>query len=198
MVLIGSGPATFYSRAAMQFFPLNLDRLYQAGTVRETGNVTYRASDSMGGLIKAASRPAYFHHFYDGREGIFAIGTAQVDAPFSFYTGLLGETGILGVAAYMSIYLFIFRRLRSLLAFHAADAGLLPLITATYGLLVYFAVNSIYTPLLESGRMTTILWTLIALCFVLHRRRLAELEAEEEAEERAATNAHPVGPSLGG
>jgi len=120
----------------------------------------------MGGVIEptAAVEPFYKRFFINRK--IFAIGSAQVDSPFSAYSGLLGETGIIGMIIYMSFYVGAFRRLKTYWVPYSHDPVIFPMLTATLGFLVYTLAVSIYNPWLETGRMTTLLWSMIGLLFM--------------------------------
>jgi len=164
MALVGSGPGTFYSRAAGQYFLLTASMFSNPSEYQRTFNV--RTSNSMGGVIEptAAVEPFYKRFFINRK--IFAIGSAQVDSPFSAYSGLLGETGIIGMIIYMSFYVGAFRRLKTYWVPYSHDPVIFPMLTATLGFLVYTLAVSIYNPWLETGRMTTLLWSMIGLLFM--------------------------------
>jgi hypothetical protein len=132
----------------------------------------------MGGVIDPTSsvEPFYKRFYVGNREKIFSIGTGQVDSPFSSYAGLLGETGLIGLILYGSLYFGAYRRLRSYWSSFSSDPRIFPLITASTGFLVYTVTVSLYNPWLETGRMTTILWAMIAIVFQYAERLQHETE----------------------
>lgn len=156
MLLVGSGPGTFYSRAASQFY---------AGTGRSYYNPALagdRSSNSMAGVIKPIAREPFYIRFYYNKS-IVTVGTAQIDVPFASYVGLLGETGFLGTALYLAIYFRIYRKLKSCAYTLRNDSKLYPLALSSLGFFIYAVVVAIYSNFLEMGRMTTILWSMIAI-----------------------------------
>jgi hypothetical protein len=132
---------------------------------RDEGPRDYSASSSMGGVVNQTSRTPYYDKYYSQSDQVFAIGTIQVDSPFSPYAGLIGETGILGTWLYLSIYVFALKRLWRWLEVCRTNQDIFPLVVTAFGFLVYVLVNSIYGPFLETTRLTTILWSMIALVY---------------------------------
>lgn len=189
MLLVGSGLSTFYSRASRQFYLSQKarDRLFSnPGMLNEKGgdgggDSERSASDSMGGVATIITSTPYYQQFYGDKNLIHAIGSHQVDQPFSPYAGLFGETGLIGLALYLGCYLVAFRRLNAYVNFYRDDPQILTLGSISLGLMIYFIVNSLYGPFLETTRMTTILWSLIGLVVVRYRWLQANeqwLEAE--------------------
>jgi hypothetical protein len=195
MMIVGSGPSTFYSRACRQFYfsPTARARMYSnpdmVGSERDdSGPRQYSASNSMGGVFKQTGRTPYYDRYYSQSEQVFAIGTIQVDSPFSPYAGLLGETGVLGCWLYLSIYVFTLKRLWNWLEIYQGDEKIFPLIVAAFGFLIYVLVNSIYGPFLETTRLTTILWSMIALVWVYVRMDRQRTQVPHFAGERNPTS----------
>jgi len=177
-ILVGAGAANMYSRASRQFYLVRLDTMYSNPDKVEMSEFAERQSNSMGSLIQATGRTSFYSKFYRGRDDqIRAIGSGQVDTPFSPYAGLLGETGVLGFLIYMSFYWTVLKRLGHILPLYRHDPNFFPLLLAAQGFLIYTLVNSVYGPWLETGRMTTILWSLIALCFIYHEMRQRDANA---------------------
>src|SRR5262249_51476823 len=125
-----------------------------------------QASNSAEGMLAITTRKPYYLKFYGSREGIFAIGSRQVDGPFSPYAGLLGETGLLGTWLYMGIYLLVLRQVWGYLSVYREDTRIFPLVTVACGFSVYLLANSVYGPFLETTRYTTILWSVVGLVCV--------------------------------
>jgi hypothetical protein len=175
MLLVGSGASTFYSRACRQFYysptarAKMFDNPQMLNADEDPGE--RQASDSAGGLIVASTHTPYYDQFYTKGETIFAIGTIQVDQPYSPYAGLLGETGILGFFLYLSLYVLMFKQLSSWILAFRDDPIAFPLVLPTFGLFVYVLANSVYGPFLETTRVTTTLWTMIG--FVCAYARMA-------------------------
>jgi len=161
MTLFGSGPGTFYSRAGQQFYVVSADIFWNPE--RYLTSLKGRTSNSMSGLIEPnVSLEPFYKRFYLN-DKIYSVGTAQVDSPFASYAGLLGETGVIGTAIYLSFYIGIFRRLKRYCTEYRNDPNIFPLVTTSIGFLVYTAIVSLYNSWLETGRMTTILWVTIAI-----------------------------------
>lgn len=162
MALVGSGPGCFYSRAGRQFYYAAF-ALFEGGMNLEFV-ATDRQSNALGGLTRGmmGSNPFYLQ-FYQDRE-INRVGSAKLDEPFSSFAALIGETGILGTLLYLSIYVSAARTLL------ASIKSRVPLPTSRYilalcglGLLVAMVTNSAYWNWLETGRITTILWAVVAM-----------------------------------
>jgi hypothetical protein len=163
MLFFGSGPGTFYSRAAQQFYFITDDIYSNPSEYRKT--LSTRSSNSMGGVIDPTSAVEPFYKRFYANSKIYSIGSAQVDSPFSSYAGLLGETGFVGLVIYLGFYVAVFRRLRNYFPQYCSDPNIFPLITASMGFLIYTATVSLYNPWLETGRMTTILWATLAIVY---------------------------------
>lgn len=173
MWLVGSGPGNFYSRSATQFYILG-QRLFRLDPGQQRA-FTGRVSNSMGGVINPTTeREPFYAQFYLDRE-IFQIGSGQVDSPFSSYAALLGETGLVGTFLYLSIYFGLFRYLRA-----EAERAVVcspeiyPFAVAATGFLIYVATDSLYNHWLETGRMTTILWAMVAMLLKYHQLHLSQ------------------------
>jgi hypothetical protein len=160
--LVGSGPGTFYSRAANQFFELSDDMFIVPLTSLLGKKEEYRASDSMGGVINKAEKEPFFKTFFLENK-IYLTGSGTVDDPFFSLVALLGETGLAGTFIYLGIYIIIFKRLSFYFDKWRNDSMMFPLVASTVGFLVYIMVISIYNNWLETGRLTTILWSMIAM-----------------------------------
>ena len=164
-IAVGAGPATFYSRSSRQFYFKYWQSSYMYSNpwdLSETAN--YRQSNSMGGLMQAVAREPYYGRFSKNQK-IYSIGSATVDEPFSSFVALLGETGLLGFGLYLWIYWVVFSALGALLLKYRQDQMILPLLAATLGFMTYLLLNATYQTWLETGRMTTILWAMVAVCF---------------------------------
>lgn len=182
MLLVGSGPSTFYSRGCRQFYLSQAVRtkMYLDPSMLDSAISIDRGvgSDSMGGLIATTLRDPYYSQFYGDLDRIYAVGSIQVDSPFSPLAGLLGETGLLGTWLYLGCYFAVFRRLTAWVPLYSNDPNIFPLLITTLGFMVYMVVNSIYGPFLETTRLTTILWSMVALVtiYVHGAERLAQEE----------------------
>jgi len=86
---------------------------------------------------------------------------------------MLGETGLLGTILYLGVFLRAFRLLGRLVREPSNSQDSYPLVVAAYGALIYILVNSVYGPFLETGRLTTILATLVGAASMLDPRRQA-------------------------
>jgi hypothetical protein len=126
--------------------------------------------------------PYYFKFYGNGKNLIYAVGSIQVDSPFSPYAGLLGETGIIGTWLYLSIYLFVFSKLWSWLPLYRDDTEIFPLLVSCCGFVIYLLANSIYGPFIETTRYTTILWSMIGLVTIYVQQREQSV-FEEQTEE---------------
>ncbi len=165
MTVFGSGPGTFYSRLAFQFYYMSDEELYSnAGSTRRK-QTKYSASNSMGGVIRKTSKEPFFKQFFVDNK-IFFIGSSQVDSPYSSYAAILGETGILGAFLYLSIYGIVLKYLFGLSRKYLEDSFILPMIFCAIGMSVYILTISVYSNWLETGRMTTILWSLISVVYI--------------------------------
>src|SRR5262249_549451 len=122
-----------------------------------------QTSNSMEGVIEPTSAVEPFYRRFYVKRQIYAVGTGQVDSPFASYVGLLGETGLIGFSIYLRFYLAVFRLVGKSSTVHRTDSNVFPLITASMGFLVYTLTVSLYNPWMETGRMTTILWLMIAI-----------------------------------
>jgi hypothetical protein len=161
MILFGSGPGTFYSRATQQFYVVSADIFWNPEQYLSA--LKTRTSNSMSGVIEpTASVDPFYKRFYVN-DKIYSVGTGQVDSPFASYVGLLGETGIIGLSIYLSFYVGIFRRLKRYFIEYRNDPNIFPLLTTSMGFVVYTLIVSLYNPWLETGRMTTTLWATIAI-----------------------------------
>jgi hypothetical protein len=175
MAVVGAGPGTFYSRAAGQYYIVADDQFLDMSLIelkRRLANPTeyrqtfaIRGSNSMGGVIEPTIDVEPFFKSFFVKRRIFSVGTAQLDSPFASYVGLLGETGIVGFLLYMSFYLMAYKTLTSYWTRYSNDPVIFPILTAALGLLVYTLTVSIYNPWLETGRITTILWSMIGLLY---------------------------------
>jgi hypothetical protein len=178
MLLVGSGPGTFYSRAASQFYDLTGRSYYNPALAGD------RSSNSMAGVIKPIAREPFYIRFYYNKS-IVAVGSAQIDVPFASYVGLLGETGLVGTALYLAIYFRIYRKLKSCARALGKDEKLYPLALSSLGFFIYAVVVAIYSNFLEMGRMTTILWSMVAIVINHARQTWSEntemVEAEQDA-----------------
>lgn len=158
MSLIGSGPGTFYSRSSYQFYP-------DHSTVKKSRKRgEYKKSDSMAGVINHTSQEPFFRK-YDQNRKYFFFGSGQTDIPFSSLAALLGETGFLGMITYLGIYIVILYRLIYSLKKYKRNKAIFPLILCSSGTLMYFILGSSYFFWIETGRMSTILWSMIAISF---------------------------------
>lgn len=167
MALVGSGPATFYSRASSQFYGLSEDMFINPLARLADGKNAYRVSDSMGGVIEKTEAEPFFKTFFLESK-IYTVGSGTADDPFFSFVALLGETGILGTLVYLGIYVMVFKKLSFCFDRFRKDAALFPLTASTLGFLVYLMIISIYNNWLETGRMTTILWSMITMVLKYH------------------------------
>jgi len=197
MLLVGAGLSNFYSRGCQQFYysPRLRAKMYRNPEMTQGGGGggDARASNSMGDWISQSASKPYYDQFY-GRvrkgqklaDGIFAVGSIQVDSPYSPYAGLLGEMGLVGTYLYLSIYGFFFVQLGRWINRYRRHEVILPLLLPAYGLLIYMLVNSVYGPFLETTRLTSILWTFIGLVAVyIFRLERAQKQRARESREPA-------------
>lgn len=163
MSLVGSGLGNFYSRASYQFFSGKYDKT--AGT---RAKKQYKTSDSMGGVIARTEKEPFYLQFERGRGyyDYFFMGTAQLDLPHSSYAGVLGESGVLGFIIYTCVYLTILFRLMQQAKKHKKNSHIFPLILSSIGFMIFILTVSAFNPWMETGRMTTILWSMIAIVFL--------------------------------
>jgi hypothetical protein len=170
--IVGSGPGTFYSRASSVFYLDFGNYIERSGSGEDVGDggrktyekKTYRASDALGGVITERYKEAYFLRFASNAE-VYRIGSRQLDEPWSSFVGLLGEIGILGTILYLNIYYITLKQLRRFVYVYRNDKNIFGLIMACIGFLIYLVINSIYNNWLETGRLTTILWSMIAMVY---------------------------------
>lgn len=194
MALVGAGPATFYSRASRQFYFRGDSSMFSNPELLGSDMVEAfnRSSDSMGGWIPGTSQPAFYHNFYGQGDTIVAVGSGQVDGPYSPYAGLLGESGLVGTWLYLGMYLIVLKRLWTWLVAYRHDPIVLPMISASFGFMVYVLANSVYGPFLETTRYTTILWSMVALVTIYVRSPAVELAQEEEPEVKGVGSPAPT------
>jgi hypothetical protein len=166
MFFFGSGPGTFYSRSAYQFYNISED-IYQRGDLlfEKKRPERYRTSDSMGGVIKERISNPFYQKFYKS-EKIFRLGSGTTDLPFSSIAGLMGESGIIGTVIYIGFYIMILKKLHQFMVIYQKDRNIFPIINACIGSIIYTMVLATYREWFEVGRMTTILWSLIAMVFI--------------------------------
>ncbi|MDL1974762.1 MAG: hypothetical protein LWX55_08285 [Deltaproteobacteria bacterium] len=176
MFFIGSGPGTFYSRAGRQFYNISESMYYSPLFYKQETKEVYRTSDSMGGVIGRTLTNPFYKQFYDN-DKIYCLGSGTTDEPFSSYVGLLGETGIIGTFLYLAIYITVLRKLSLYLNRYKNDPNIFLLIAACVGCVAYTMALSVYRGWFEVGRMTTILWSMIAMVF-----RYPELYQKNEIE----------------
>jgi len=187
MFLVGSGLGTFYSRASTQYFGTIDDYYgipdeYYSDHYNVSPKKNYRESDSMGGVIKQAENfEPYFKQFYIDRK-IFLVYSGTADSPYSSYVSLLGETGIIGFLIYIGFYIYILKRLKYYLIKHFGNPNIFPLIAASFGFLIYLIIMSFYNFWLETGRLTTILWSMIAM--VVKYNEMNEMKAPVDIQKR--------------
>lgn len=169
-VLVGAGPSNMYSRACRQFYlgPASRAQLYVNPSLAEpelevSNPDNAKASDSMAGTLRRTVAEPYYLKYYTSRNQILAIGSKQVDGPFSPYAGLLGETGLVGTWLYVSMYIMVLRRLLTQFRVCITHIHAFLLSICSIGLMVYILVNSLYGPFLETTRLTTMLWSMTAL-----------------------------------
>ncbi len=164
MFFVGSGLGTFYSKASTQYYA----ETYQYYGIADEYNYEsqkrgFRESDSMGGIIKQAKNfEPYFKQYYLNRR-LFLIYSGTADSPFSSYASLLGETGMLGLIIYFGFYIYIIKNMKFNLKKYFGNSHIFPLITASFGFLLYIIIMGFYNFWLETGRLTTILWSMIAM-----------------------------------
>lgn len=201
MAFVGSGLGTFYSRAAFQYFPFRIKEIYSSESAAEVvGGVESRQSQSasMAGLINPiVGTKAFYKSFYD-HEKIFAIGSGTADFPTSSYISLLGETGLVGTFLYLGFYGFALRTARSIMRITASDSLFFPFSAATYAGLIYLLGMGSYNFWLESGRVNTIIWCMLALSVryaALNAEVLESAPATGESESDAAAQPHPQEPA---
>lgn len=195
MWLVGSGPGNFYSRSGQQFYLLGASLSdSDKGAARAWSS---RTSNSMGGVINpTGDRSPFYQQFYIDRE-IFRIGSGQVDSPFSSYTGLIGEAGLIGAAAYLMIYLGIVRRLKSSLEEAGARMPrIYPFALSALGLYIYMMTDSIYNSWLETGRITTIAWAMAALLSKATAASYSDEVSSIEEDPTLAYSTHRPAPTL--
>lgn len=174
MAFVGAGLSNFYSRASRQFYYSATARARMfvdpSALASRPEKQEVRSSDALGNLMSPSAALPFYDQFYGDTSRIYAVGSHQVDSPYSPYAGLLGETGLIGALLYLSVYLIALKRLHGWIPQFLGDARILPLMVSAYGLLIYMLVNSIYGPFLETTRLTSILWTMLALVSVYVRR----------------------------
>ena len=163
MSVVGSGPATFYSRSSRQYYFLTED-MYYAGDFEQKKIEEYqsRESNAMGGVISKYDKEPYFYKYYRNSK-IYMVGSGQIDEPYSSIAALLGETGILGAILYLSLYLIVLNNMCKYLIQYRFDEFIFPMIVVTVGFIVYTLGVSFYNNWMETGRMMTILWSLAGI-----------------------------------
>jgi hypothetical protein len=164
MALVGSGPGTFYSRASSQFYELSDDMFILPFAGLAAKDEVYQASDAMKGVIEKAGIAPFFKTFFMNSR-IFLVGSGTTDDPFFSFVALLGETGILGTLIYLGMYVAVFKKLSFHFTRFQKDPLVFPLISCALGFLVYLMVISKYNNWLETGRLTTTIWSMIAMVF---------------------------------
>ena len=185
MIFVGSGPGNFYSRAADQFYDFGSS--FYANPSQADKSRSVKQSNAMAGVIKRTTNIDPFYAGFYERRLIYTIGSAQVDSPFSSYAALLGEFGWIGFTIYLATYLSVWRRLRYCLYRHASDPTILPLVISTLGFLVYVMTVSLYNNWLESGRMTTILWAMVAMVFTYVEQKDSDDKSKAENDRRESS-----------
>ncbi len=179
MLVFGAGLGNFYSRSSYTYYDpeyygavlshssrqtkRQLDRFKtESDKLREKGK-TLRTSNSMGGVIDKMNQEPFFAQYYKVPK--LRVGSGQVDNPFSSYNALLGETGILGMILYISIYIIILIKMNKMVRKYRKDTNIFPIAASGLGFMVYILSVALYGQWIDSGRMVTILWSLIALTF---------------------------------
>lgn len=181
MALVGSGLGTFYGRASFQYFPFHIFETivnapvggYSEGALETAGS----ASASMAGVLEPVyGIPAFYKQFFE-YEKIFAVGSGTADLPASSYISLLGETGLIGTALYLSLYFSALRRVNEALHACAHEVSIFPFIAATFATLVYLMFMGGYNFWLDCGRVNTIVWSMLGLSW-----RYVALQQQQEQE----------------
>lgn len=180
MALMGTGLGNFYSRSSYQFYNysnyLNKSKvqrrfLNQEQIIAEKAQKRERKkSNSLGGVIEKANKDPFYAQYYDGYKEFYFIGSGQIDNPFSSYVALLGETGFLGMLLYLLIYLIIIKSINQIINSKIIkNSKIFPLELAALGMIIYLLSVSIYGMWLDTGRINTILWAMIAVIFQYDR-----------------------------
>lgn len=173
MVVVGSGLGTFYGRASFQYFPFSIRE-----SMDSQHSFTYSSSEltgaddsaSMAGVISTAQGVTAFYKQFYRYDKIVPIGSGTADFPTSSYISLLGETGLLGTALYLSICWSVLKRCKESLTLHPLRSESLAFSVMAYGALAYLMCMAAYNFWLDCGRVNTIVWALLAVSLRLSLR----------------------------
>ena len=179
-VAVGSGPATFSSRAYLTFSSKPRPGKEAVGAL---------AVSIMGGQYSTDVSKRYIASIpFRAIQG----GTTAA-SPYSSFTSLAAEVGPLGFFAYLAAYLaallFSLRRMRA--SAKAGDTLSVRLAFTCFGGLILLLIQALFDNWLESTRVAIPLWTLVGLLYALQRAPLAEQKGDtQESQSTTAAIAH--------
>ncbi len=154
---LGSGPATFSSRAYTTFADAADPNKDTAGPL---------AASLMGGRGYATDVARRYVATISDRP---IQGGTTLSSPLSSYTSLAAEVGLLGsivyLAAYMAALVFAFRRLGA--SAKAGDAMGVKLGFACFGGLILLLIQATFDNWLETTRVAIPMWILVGLLYAL-------------------------------
>ena len=180
--LVGSGPATFSSRAYLTFSAKPRPGKEAVGAL---------AVGIMGGQYSTDVSRRYIASIpYKPIQG----GTTA-SSPWSSYTSLAAEVGPLGFFAYLAAYLaalvFSLRSMRA--SARVQDTLGVTLAFACFGGLVLLLIQALFDNWLETTRVAIPLWTLVGLLYALQRAPLAEQEGDTQESQPTTAAIAPAG-----
>ncbi len=155
-MLVGSGPATFTSRAHQTFSKAPQAKKEAAGAFLVS---------IMGGRYQTDVAREYV-----GTIDVKPIqGGTTASSPFSSYTSLAAEVGILGLFIYLAAYgialTYSYRKLRQSAA--TGDALTARLAFTCFGGLILLLVQALFDNWLDATRVAIPLWILVGLLYAL-------------------------------
>jgi hypothetical protein len=176
---VGSGPATFSSRAYTTFAEQTNPNKDVAGSL---------AVGLMGGQVYGTD---VARRYVGSVRQVAVQGGTTLSTPRSSYISLAAEVGPLGLAVYLAAYIgaLIFAYRRLVASAKARDSLGVRLAFTCFGGLVLILIQALFDNWLETTRVSIPLWILVGVLYALKR---AELHAPSEIGAVPATEAASV------
>lgn len=162
-IFIGTGPATFISRAYLQFIslPIELNK-----NVDVAGSYVNR-------MIPSELSYKYFVSFYleSINSSAFGIGSSTAINPSSSYFSLLFELGMPALLIYLLIYAKMYAIIK-IVKHKSPDLNMRNLAFSAQVITLFLLGVSIFDDWFSVTRITTIIWTMYGLIYVEYERNL--------------------------
>ncbi len=163
-ILVGSGPATFSSRAMEAFVG--------------DGNARVDVASS---IIGGNYNPAAAAKYISSKYGVY-LGSYTLASPRSSYTSFIAEMGVIATLLYLLIYWRMFKRL-NMIQKQTKNPLTSSLALASMGAILFLAEMSLFGDWFSVSRVTLITWFFMALSVYLY-----ELELEQKIQNKSSTS----------